>query len=176
MGILIVSYSLTGNNDLLADSLAKAYNARHERVVEANPRSIAKTAFDMLLGRTPRVTIPLEAIEASDTVIFVAPVWMGRAASPLRSAFKAARGRDYAFVSISGGADGPGSNRGLAADLGRRLGRRPLALVDMHIADLLAPTPEPTRNDTSAYRVNERDLAHLTARALAGLRVGGVSV
>lgn len=175
MGIVFISYSLTGNNGLLAGSLAAACAARHERIVEVNPRTIAKTAFDMLLGRTPRVTVSLEAIDASDTVVFVAPVWMGRAASPLRSAFKSLRGREYAFVTISGGADGPGSNSGLAADLGRRLGKAPLAVVDMHIADLIATPPTPTRNDTSAYRVNESDLSNLTARTLASLRAAGVA-
>lgn len=176
MKTLVISYSLTGNNGLLASSLAKAIKADHASVVEPEPRTMGRTALDMLFGRTPRATAPAKEAEGCELLVFVAPVWMGKAASPLRAAFKALKGRAYAFVSISGGADGPGSNPGLARDLEKRLGKAPLALVDLHITELLPQDPAPTRADTSAYRVGNGDLDALTGRALAGLRAAGVAV
>jgi hypothetical protein len=62
----------------------------------------------------------------------------------------------YAFISISGGADGP--NPKLAGELEKRAGTEPGALIDLHIADLLPSDPKPTRKITSAYRINSEDI------------------
>jgi len=42
-------------------------------------------------------------------------------------------------------------------------------LIDLHIADLLPSEPEPTRKDTMAYRINEREVKHLTDTIVATL-------
>ena len=178
MKILVVSYSLTGNNDGLAAHIAAAFSGTHCRIVEAKPRSMGTTALDMLFGRVPAVNIPAELNAGFDAVIFAAPVWMGKAASPLRACFAHLRGKPgrYAFVSLSGGADGPDSNAALAADLEKRLKAVPSAVVDLHIADLLPADPKPVRAKTSAYRATEDDYRNLTARAVAALRDAGISV
>jgi NADPH-dependent FMN reductase. len=71
----------------------------------------------MLFNRTPKVNPIADKVEDNDLVIFVGPVWMGQVAAPLRAYFKHLKGRldQYAFVSISGGADGP--NPKLAGEL-----------------------------------------------------------
>lgn len=173
MKTMIVSYSLTGNNAALASSLAKALEADHAAITEPKPRTMGTIALDMLFHRIPRVDVPV-GIGACDLVLFVAPVWMGQAASPLRECFrKLGPGiNSYAFVSISGGADGP--NPRLAGELRKRLGKAPAAVVDLHIADLLPREPKPQRKDTSAYRVTERDVGSLTGKVLAALAEAGV--
>jgi hypothetical protein len=179
MSTLAVSYSLTGNNNALAASLAAACGAQHVRVTEAKPRKMGTIALDMLFGRTPKVAPLAERACDFDAVIFVAPVWMGSVASPLRGAFRqyAPTIGQYAFVSLSGGADGPSSNQAtLPADLAKRLGKAPAALVDLHISDLLPAEPKPERKDTSAYRASEDDLLALTKTALTALRGAGLAV
>jgi len=94
---------------------------------------------------------------------------MGQVASPLRAYFKRLKGRlgRYAFVSISGGADGP--NPKLGAELSQRLGKEPAAVIDLHIAALLPADPKPTRQDTSSYRLTDEDAIRLTDRVLESL-------
>jgi hypothetical protein len=55
----VISYSLTGNNEALAASLARAFDAEHIRVVESGRRTMATNAFDVIFNRTPRVQAAL---------------------------------------------------------------------------------------------------------------------
>jgi hypothetical protein len=166
---IVISYSLTGNNQDLAESLAKTLGAEHVRVTEPKSRKMGKIALDVLFKRTPKINLPVESAEAYDLVLFVGPVWMGHVASPFRACFRqlAPTIGDYGFISISGGADGPNPN--LADELAERLGREPTHLIDLHIADLLPSDPKPTRDDTMAYRINGQDVKQLTDTIIARL-------
>ena len=174
MKTLIISYSLTGNNDKLAVGLARSLAAEHVRVRETKPRAMGTIAFDILFNRTPRVEAPMPESPEYDLIVFVGPVWMGKIASPLRSCMRRCRPavREYAFLSISGGADG--SNPRLEEELKTRLRKRPAAVLDLHIADLLPREPRPTRDDTSAYRVSDEDVEVLTDRVVEGLRAANL--
>lgn len=166
MRILIISYSFTGNNDALATSIASALKADHIKVTETKPRTTGTIFFDILFKRTPVVKMQIDKVEQNDVVIFMGPVWMGQIATPLRGYFnqlKSTIGK-YAFVTISGGADGP--NTKLRGELLKRLGKEPSALIDMHIADLLPSTPKPERKDTSAYHLREEDVKNLTDKII----------
>ncbi len=169
MNTAVISYSMTGNNNTLATNIAKELKAEHIRVTESKKRSYFKIGVDMLLNRTPKVFVDVSGVDENDHVILVAPVWMGQIASPLRKPIKDLKGKidRYAFVSISGGADGP--NPKLAKELKKRLGKGPEAVIDMHIADLLPSDPKPTRQDTSDYRLNEQDAVKLTEKILIEL-------
>ena len=168
--VVVVSYSLTGNNDALAASIASAFQAEHIRITESMPRTNGTIALDMLFNRTPKVNTEVDSVKDSDFVIFVGPVWMGHVASPLRACFKRLKGRlgRYAFVSISGGANGP--NPKLAHELKKRVGKEPVALIDLHIADLLSSDQKPTREDTSSYCLTEKDIRALTDTAMETLQ------
>lgn len=169
MHIKIISYSLTGNNDAVAKSLAAALGAQHIQVTEKGKRTMPAIFLDLLLNRTPSVN-PTVDVYADDLVIFIAPVWLGRIATPLRAYFKQLKNKQckYAYVSISGGADG--ENTKLAGELKSRVGREPVALVDLHIAALLPPVPKPTRNDTMQYHITEADVKKLTDKILSALQ------
>jgi hypothetical protein len=169
MNVTVISYSWTGNNDALATSLATALAAKHVKIVESKPRNNGTIILDMVFNRTPKVDMPVGEIGNNDLILFVGPVWMGQIATPLRACFRQLSPKiaQYAFISISGGADGP--NPKLAGELQKRLLKEPVALIDMHIADLLPPEPKPTRNDTMAYRIKEQEVKHLTDTAVAAL-------
>lgn len=172
MRTIVVSYSLTGNNETLAACVAAKLGAEHMRVSPRKPRAMKEIALDMLFGRVPAVD-PLPGSLPKDAFpVFFSPVWMGKAASPLRAYLRElkAERRGYAFVSISGGADGPGSNARLGADLRSRTGRDPEALVDLHIAEFLPRDPAPTRDDTSAYRLSAPEAERLSVEVAAALK------
>jgi hypothetical protein len=169
MKVIVISYSLTGNNQDLAASLAAAFEAEHIRITEPRPRTMGTIILDMVFSRTPKIIMPVANIAEIDWVLFVGPVWMGQIATPFRACFKQLGQKigKYAFISISGGADGP--NPKLAGELEKRLGKAPDRLIDLHIADLLPPEPKPTRKGTMAYRITERDVKYLTDTIAAAL-------
>lgn len=168
---VVISYSFTSNNEALAAGIARELAAEHIHLKESKPRTSGSIVFDMLFKRIPVVQPPAKPWEQGDFLIFVGPVWMGQLASPLRSYFKQLKdytGIKYAFVSISGGADG--SNPKLEAELVKRTGAKPAVLLDLHIADLLPTDPKPTRQETSAYKVTPADIQKLTAQAVQKVR------
>ena len=169
MKAVVISYSLTGNNEDLAKNLAKKMVAEHVSIAEPKPRTMGTIVSDIVFGRTPKIRMPEMMANEYDLVVFVGPVWMGQVATPFRACFRQLSPKvgTYAFASISGGADGP--NPKLADELKKRLGKEPVTVIDLHIADLLPPVPKPTRKDTSAYRVNEKDVRYLTDTIQAAL-------
>jgi len=162
MKTIIISYSFTGNNEALSKSLATALDAEHIRISESKRRTMSTIFLDLLLNRTPEVDFVPEKIQDDDLVIFVGPVWVGSIATPLRACFKQLSNRKgpYLFVSISGGSGG--GNPKLGSELTKRMGKGPLALIDMHIADLLQQEANPQRKDTAAYRLTANDIKKLT--------------
>ncbi len=162
MSIAVVSYSLTGNNQTLAAAVAKELTAEHIKIAAEKPRNMGAITLDMMFGRVPKVR-PLPAVLGQyEKIIFIAPVWMGMAASPLRAYLKylKERPRPYAFASISGGA--LNNNPKLKDDLEKWAGRSPAAFADFHIVDLLPSNPKPTTKDTGDYRINEGDTIKLS--------------
>lgn len=172
MKTALISYSLTGNNDALARAVAPALNAKHITVTEQKKRSTGTIMFDLLTGRTPKVSPPAEDLDKNDLVVFVGPVWISMAATPLRPYLRCLKKHPcrYAYVSISGGAD-DNPNQKLADDLKKRAGRAPEAVVDLHIADLVPQIPKPTREITSAYRLSDDDVKMLVEKVVEGLSV-----
>lgn len=166
MKTTVISYSYTGNNEALASSIANALSAKHLKISESKTRSRSTIYMDLIFNRTPGVNPPPESLGDSDLVLFMAPVWMGQIATPLRAYFKHFKTKPglYAFISISGGADG--ENPKLATELKKRIGKDPLIVLDFHIADLLPKIPKPKREDTSTYHLTEGDLKFLTGEAI----------
>jgi flavodoxin len=169
MKTLVISYSLTGNNNAIATGIATVLAAKHIKITEPRRRTTANIFFDILFSRTPEVSRITENADDYDFIIFVAPVWMGHVATPLRAYFRYLAGWSgkYAFVSVSGGADG--GNPKLAGELLKRMGKAPIALIDLHIADLITPDNKPTRAETSAYHLKDADVMFLTERAVVTL-------
>jgi hypothetical protein len=170
MKTVVISYSMTGNNEALAKQLSEALGADHLRIVARKPRTMASAVLDLIFRRKPPVEPLSEDVGLYELAIFVGPVWAGQVASPFRACFDAVapRIRSYAFVSISGGAVGP--NPRLAGELKARLSKEAAAVVDLHIADLLPQDPPPKAKDTSAYRLDEAGAKALADSAIAALR------
>jgi flavodoxin len=169
MKAIVVSYSLTGNNQDVAERLAQRLAAEHVRISEPKARRSGRIVTDIMFKRTPRIDMPALDAAAYDLLLFVGPVWMGQVATPFRACFQrlAPALGDYAFVSVDGGADGP--NPGLAGELEERLGKPPLCVIELPLAELLPAEPAPKRRDTMAYRISQDEAAHLAERAAAAL-------
>jgi flavodoxin len=161
MKIAVISYSLTGNNKALANVVAKELFSEHVEILEEKPRKMSDNILDMILNRTPVVKPLPSELEKYEQILLIAPVWMGKAASPLRSFLKYLKKhpKPYAFASISGGA--MNTNPKLSSDLAKRAGAKPIAFIDLHIADLLPSEPKPTMKETSSYHLKEGEITRL---------------
>lgn len=169
MATIVISYSYTANNDLLASHLSRKLGARQIRLTEPKPRTMGTIALDMLFQRTPPAQADLTNVGTGDFVVFVGPVWMGRAASPLRHTFRTLRSRvkSYAFLSVCGGA---GPNPRLETDLTKRMGKEPAYLKELPIVSLLPHEPKPTRQMTSSYHITDQEAQAMTETVLPALR------
>ena len=170
MKMVIMSYSFTGNNEALAKRIAEELKVEHIRITEPKKRTNGTIAADIVFGRTPQTEPKPQVMSAYDMIIFIAPVWLGQPAFPMRSYLKQLKKhpQNYAYVSISGGA--MNNNPGLPSTLKSRTGVDALTVVDLHIVDLLPPEPKPTAQLTSAYRLTEQDIEQLTKHAVTVLQ------
>lgn len=170
MNIAIVSYSYTGNNDRLAACVARDLKATHIKITTQRPQTMVSIIMDMSLSRIPKVQPDPKQLKSYDMIIFCVPVWMGHVASSLRAYLRYLKSspQAYGFFSISGGADG--GNPKLYGELVKRTGAKPVILLDQHIKELAVFHSEPTRSDTSAYKISEAEADRLSAIAIAEVK------
>lgn len=170
----VISYSLTGNNEKLAKKIANALQADFSAIEEKNDRNYFTIVLDILLNRTPtlkNIKIPLEHY---DHIIFVAPVWLGKIATPLRALLKQLKGKakEYSFVSISAGADGK-ENPNLEKELTKRTGITPDFVINLLISNILRDTPKPTGKQLDEFRLSDADAGILAETVLK--RINGIA-
>ncbi|MEA4816387.1 MAG: hypothetical protein VB120_05975 [Lachnospiraceae bacterium] len=166
MSITIISYSMTGNNNTLASKIANALSTEHVKITEPKKRGYGTITFDLLFRRTPRVFPGPETLSQYDEVIFVAPVWMGQPAFPLRAYLKflKAHPHKYGFVTISGGSLNP--NPKLRDNITRLAGNAPSVFVAMYIADLMPKELEINPKSVESYHLTDKDMESLTKTAV----------
>lgn len=170
MKTAVFSYSFTGNNDALAEHIAKGLRAEHIRITEPKKRTYGTIAADIIFGRTPKTAPGTETLPLYDFIIFVCPVWMGQPAFPLRSYLRYIKEhpQKYAYISISGGGINP--NPGLKDSIIKRAGAEPCVFIDMHIADFLPAEPKPTAKETGAYKLTKENIDEMSGRVLSELK------
>lgn len=166
MNIAMISFSYSGNNEALAESVANKLNAKHIKITTTKQFNMGRLLLDMMFGITPKVNPNPEIVKQYDFVLFFSPVWMGRTASPLRAYLKYLRHKPirYGFLSISGGADG--GNPKLEKELQKRTGKEPAIVFDQHISEVLHSNTQITKKDSSAYKLSHTDVEKLAVLAL----------
>lgn len=176
MKVQVVSYSRSGNNDLLAREVARQLGAGHHALKEQKERGIGGMALDMILGRRPALKDLPGPPEDADLVLIMGPVWMFRVPAPLRTFMHAWKGKvgRYAWASLSGGALGP--NTGLQKDLYRRMGKGLAFCLDLQIAGfgMAAGSGAAAAEDTGNWKLEDHprvreNLADLVVRAVRAL-------
>lgn len=161
MKTVVLSYSYTGNNEALAAAVAASLSAEHLKVTEAKPRKMGTIIGDMLFNRVPKSQPSPDVLAQYDRVILMGPVWMGKAASPLRAYLKAIKNnpQSYVFACVSGGSLNP--NPKLKSEIAKRAGAQPDAFIDLHIADLM-PEKKASMDDMGTYHLNAEEVQRLS--------------
>ena len=154
MKTLIVYYSFSGNNELLAKKLQSLLNCQIMKISEHKKRTNFSIVLDILLKRTPKLNPPTLQITDYEYIIFVAPIWAGKIASPLKAFIKSLDEKiiKYSFISLCGSRD----NGNVASELTSLTGRKPFKLLEIAANDL-APAGS-NFNQNSLYRATEGDL------------------
>lgn len=157
MKTLIVYYSFTGNNQALAINLQKKLNCDLYRIREVKKRKPITILVDLLLKRLPKVMKPTNDLRQYDHLIFIAPIWSGKIASPLRS-FLVNERMDisrYSFVTVCSGR--PHQQSWIMNELRKVLGKEPDIVEELCINDLLPQEKKNNIKYTTPYRIQGED-------------------
>ncbi len=166
MPILIVFYSLTGNNRLLAQHLSQILSADLEEVTETSARGKVSILLDLLFGRRSRIEALTLDPAAFAHVVFVAPVWDRHIATPMRAAMRlCAPGLTrYSLMSLCGQSR-PGQADTLRREAEAETGAPPLQVVELWIAELLSAGREASHGlAASNHRIEPCDLEYFAAK------------
>lgn len=143
MRILIVLFSFTGNNRLLARHLAERLKADVIEVQEARRRTMITILLDLTFKRSGRIK-PLRADPKDyDHLLFFAPLWDRHIAAPMRAAMRqlAPAMGSYSFVTLCGG-DRPGQSETVRREATSAAGRPPIHQKEMWVEKQRAVTEQ----------------------------------
>jgi multimeric flavodoxin WrbA len=143
---------------MLAKTLREKLKCDILKVEEVKQRNGFTIALDLLFNRTPRIKPYLYDIASYDQFVFVAPVWAGKIASPLKSFLIQERFyiSNYSFITICGGQ--PGQKEKLTTNLINIMQHEPGAVQELWINNLLPESKRNTVKYTSGYRIRPDDL------------------
>lgn len=166
---LIISYSFSGNNALLAKKLAEKACADYTEIRELKKRNVFTIILDTILNRTPKIQPLQTSFENYDHVIFVAPIWFGKIASPFRQVFRQCKDQfaRYSFISVSGGANGIRPR--VEKELKHLIGEAPLSLFHSLISDLLPESQRGNQKVLNAYRLSSDEASYISDLALQNI-------
>ena len=160
MKTLVVYYSLSGNNRLVAEAISERLGCEACELHPIKPRTKLDLLLDSFLYRTPPNKQVPHDIGAYDRVILVATVWNARLAAPMRTFARRFGGYlgNYSFITACGGR--PGQATRLHRELTRFIGRGPRQLVELEAQQLLPPAMRKGLN-ASKYRLHAQDMVSL---------------
>lgn len=170
MKIVIISYSLSGNNAALAERITQQLAADYITITEKSKRGYFRIFIDLFFNRTPKVQPNSVPIENYDYVVLIGPIWMGKVAFPLRSTLQALKRnpKPYAFVSLCSGSNG--KHPKLEEELTKRAGTRPDVTIEKHIMSLLPSEVEASYKAVQAYQIKEEEFDSLSKQAVKKLK------
>jgi hypothetical protein len=159
MKFVIIWYSHTGNNRVLALDLQRRLGAEAVELTEPRRRSRLTILLDVLLARAAPVSATPCDLRSFDRAILVAPVWAGRIATPLATFIRRRQAElpPFAFVSLCAGV--PGQRERIAAELRSLSGQAPELVEQLDLTELLPPGYRDKPRYAASYRAGGSDLA-----------------
>ncbi|MBL0743431.1 flavodoxin family protein [Chryseolinea lacunae] len=164
MKTVIVYYSYTGNNALLMRELQRRLDCPAIPIEELRKRNTFTMLMEFVFRRPAKIRKPDVVLSEFDVVIFCAPVWAGLIASPMATYLQDASSElnHYAFATLCGGR--PGQKEILALSLEKLTSKKPIALEEFWVNDLLPAEQKNKVKYTTPYRVSPQDWKTFDAR------------
>jgi flavodoxin len=159
MNTIIVYYSFTNNNEQLAKHLQEKLHCDILKIETVRKRTGLSIMLDLIFGRKPAIRPHEMSMAQYDRFIFVAPVWAGKIASPLKSFLYAENNSivHYAFITLCGGGQ-QSQRQKLEAELTAILETPPENVTELWVKDVVEAKTMDTAKFTSAYRIEPKDL------------------
>lgn len=151
---IIVYYSNTRNNELLALHLQNKLSSDVLKIEEVNKRTGLTILLDLLFNRNPKLKEHGMPLEQYGHFIFVAPIWAGKIASPLRSFLRKERHhiKSYSFITLCVGIQGQLAK--IRQQANTIVGLEPAVVKELWTSQL------PSAKNISNYHVTPDDLEY----------------
>lgn len=158
MKILVVYYSHTHNNQKLAYQLQKKLKCDFLKIEELKQRTGFTILMDLLFNRKPPIKVYPYYLKDYDHIIFVAPIWAGKIATPLKTLLLNEKSNilEYSFITLCGGSN-HGQHDKVQKELATFMNKEPLRVVELFINDLLPPEYKNSVKHTSGYRIKDSE-------------------
>ena len=164
MKTLIIYYSFSSNNELLAKHLQQRLGCDLYKIEEMKSRTGITILLDLLFKRAPRVrecNIPLETY---DHFVLIAPVWAGKIAPPMKSFLEREKAsiNSYSFITLCGGRER--QKEWITSELTRILYTEPEKVTELWVSDWVDEKQKHTVKPTSGFKIGARDLAFFSPK------------
>lgn len=156
MKTLIIYYSFSRNNEFLAQELQKRLDCDIQKIVELKKRTGFTILLDLIFKRNPKIKRFDFDLKQYDQFILAAPIWDGKIATPLRSFIEMEKDnfKEYSFITVCTGPDG--QDKKITDELLQLIQKRPRAVMQLRINDLLPPERKNKIRYATPYRINQR--------------------
>lgn len=174
MKTLIVYYSHTQNNEKLANILRRKLGADVLKLEEIRKRTAFTILLDLAFNRRPRLKRHPFSLRSYTQIIFIAPIWASRIASPMKAFLvnEKANITHYSFITVCGGVKGQMEK--IIRQLVKFVVKKPDAVAELWINDLLSDDRKDTIKYTTGYRMTDKDFEFFEPKIRAFLMQEGM--
>lgn len=153
--ILIVYFSFSGNNEILAYDLAKDLDTDILQITEPKKRGMFRIVLDMLFNRFPRINELKIPWEKYNHVILLAPIWNYQIAHPMKSFLRKEKEhlKNYSFITLCSGRES--QKEKIETQLRKLTTFKPSAVIEFEIRKLCTSEEQ----NVEPYKVTNHDLA-----------------
>jgi flavodoxin len=157
---LIVYYSFTRNNEKLAEHLQTRLGCHIAKIETERKRSGLSIMLDLIFKRKPVVKPIPYYLWNYKHIIFIAPVWAGKIATPLKSFLTHEKKniKSYSFITLCGGGDAK-QKENIRKELSSIVQQEPTGVLELWVNDLLPVEKRNTIKYTSGFRAEADDVA-----------------
>jgi multimeric flavodoxin WrbA len=172
MKVLIIYFSFSGNNRLLAEHLATRLDCDICPIVEKRRRTAVTIMLDMIFRREPKLQPLKYSALDYDHIILVAPIWDAKLSTPMKALIKREKSAlsNYSFISLCG-YERAEQKENITQELLTLSGHSPRAVCELRLCDLF---PAEKRNDVttiSRYHATSDDLIQFESQIAAFLKL-----
>jgi flavodoxin len=159
MKTLIVYYSFTQNNEKLALHLREVLNCDLVKIETLKKRTGFSILFDLMFNRESAIKTVPYYLRDYDHVIFIAPIWAGRIAMPLKTFIlnEKANIKQYSFVTLCGGRSDTQKSK-IQNQLKEMTGKAPEKVTELWVSNLLPNGKKDSVKNVSGYRIDPTEL------------------
>lgn len=155
---LIVYYSHSGNNEKLAYELKERIGSAIYQVCEQKKRNTISILLDFLFKRNSKLTNSFIDIKEYDNIIFIAPIWGGKIASPMRAFIEREKNslKKFYYITLCNGEARQKDK--ITDELYSITQHKPQNITELSINILLPEDQQNKIKHTFSFRINKQDL------------------